>query len=87
MEVRANPGDGRSTLLFLTAEGRAFVGRAAECPAPALEEVDGRHGLEDRRQGLERLATLLPELRALHETLDAMRDGAPAPRRVMGTND
>lgn len=67
VEVRPNPGDGRSKLMFLTDAGREFVATAAERIAPALTEVD-------RRLGLDRVAAMLPELRALRETLDAMRD-------------
>ena len=66
-EARDNPDDRRSKLLFLTDEGRAFVERAATTLAPVLEEIDRRHGLA-------RVAAMLPELRALRETLDAMRD-------------
>lgn len=66
-EVRDNPDDRRSKLLFLTDEGRDFVARAATTLAPVLGEIDRRHGLA-------RIAAMLPELRALRETLDAMRD-------------
>lgn len=66
-EIRDNPDDRRSKLLFLTDEGRAFVARATETLAPVLSELDQRHGLA-------RIAALLPELRALREALDAMRD-------------
>ena len=66
-EVRDNPDDRRSKLLYLTADGRSFVLRAAETLAPTLAELD-------RRIGLARVGDMLLELRALRETLDAMRD-------------
>ena len=67
VEIRPNPADGRSKLMFLTDAGRAFVNTAADRLAPTLAEIDRRHGLE-------RIAAMLPELRALREVLDAMRD-------------
>ena len=67
VELRPNPEDGRSKLVHLTAAGRLFVEDALPRLTPVLEELDRRHGLG-------RVASLLPELAALRETLDEMRD-------------
>lgn len=66
-EVRPNPDDARSKLVFLTDAGRDLVRTAPRAMAPMMDEID-------RRFGVERLSAMLPDLRALRETLDAMRD-------------
>ena len=75
VEVRPNPGDGRSKLVFLRPAGEALVSSVGERLQPVLEELD-------RRFGLVRLTAMRGELTALREALDAMRDRAamaPAP--------
>lgn len=67
VEVRPNPADGRSKLVFLRPAGRRFVETAGERLAPVMAEID-------RRFGLARLAAMRDDLAALRMALDEMRD-------------
>lgn len=67
VEMRPNPGDGRSKCVWLTLQGRAFYGDAIASLTPDLERLDA--ALDG-----ERLAALVPELSRLREWLDADRD-------------
>jgi DNA-binding MarR family transcriptional regulator len=70
IEVRDNPGDGRSKLVYLTAKGEDFRNRALASLQPLLEQMD-------KALDLERITTILPQLQELREYLDNNRD-APA---------
>ncbi len=67
IEIRDNPADGRSKLVFLTDEGRAFQTKAVATLYPVLDGLD-------KELDTARLARILPKLRALREYLDANRD-------------
>ncbi len=67
VEVRPNPGDGRSKCVFLTDKGRALPGLAVSKMTPDIAHV---------MQGLDvsKLVEITPVLRQLRETLDAERN-------------
>ncbi|MCH9671823.1 MAG: MarR family transcriptional regulator [Gammaproteobacteria bacterium] len=67
IEFRANPSDGRSKLVYLTDAGRAFRLEAIGMLGPDMEAMASEFDLAS-------LATALPVLRALRETLDRLRD-------------
>ncbi len=67
IEIKPNPEDGRSKLVFLTKKGRDFREVAISALAPSLETFD--QGLE-----LERILKILPELQELREYLDRNRE-------------
>lgn len=66
VEVRANPKDGRSKLVFITPEGRAFQKRAMATLQPAI-------GKMSKELDLESLIKILPQLEKLREYLDNNR--------------
>ena len=66
IEIRSNPEDGRSKLVYLTDEGRAFRDRAVEAVDPYLD-------LMDREFGIERMQAMLPTLQELRAFLDDNR--------------
>lgn len=68
IEVRANPKDGRSKLVFITAEGRAFQKRAIASLMPAIEKMG-------RELDLEAMLKILPQLEKLRQYLDNSRAG------------
>lgn len=70
IEVRPNPADARSRLVFLTDAGRRFRDQAIAALAPDLEEI-ARHlpiGVAEQ---------LLPHLSAMRRTLDDNRSATP----------
>ena len=67
IEMRANPRDGRSKLVFITDAGRAFRQQAIEALAPDMARVAAAFPPEA-------VARLLPDLEALRRFLDADRD-------------
>jgi DNA-binding MarR family transcriptional regulator len=66
IEIRDNPADGRSKLVFLTSKGRAFQKRAIAALEPVLE-------LMDRNLDLEKIIQMRPTLQELREFLDSNR--------------
>lgn len=66
VEVRANPADGRSKLVFITPEGRAFQKRAIASLMPAIEKMG-------RELNLEAMMKITPQLEKLREYLDNNR--------------
>ncbi len=67
IEVKPNPEDGRSKLVYLTVKGRDFREKAIQELAPTMDVLD--KDLE-----LERLLKILPELQELREYLDSHRE-------------
>lgn len=65
--LKPNEKDGRSKLVFITDEGRAFRQNAIESLGPDLVALG-------QNLDVERLATLLPDLKTLRAYLDAARD-------------
>lgn len=68
IEIRANPEDGRSKLVYLTPAGVKFRDRAIASLNPAIEKMD-------RELDLEAMVKILPELQILREYLDTNRLG------------
>lgn len=68
LRLTPNARDGRSKLVFLTDEGRAFQKRAIESVVQVMDE------LEDRID-VEAIARMLPDLERLRSVLDENRDG------------
>lgn len=68
IELRDNPDDGRSKLVFLTDAGRAFRDQAIGTLDPLLDELDAALRTETAEDPL-------PALRALRVYLDKRRDG------------
>ena len=66
VELKQNPDDGRSKLVYLTARGRVFHERAIAAVAPALETMD-------ENLDLEKIIAMLPTLRELRAYLDNNR--------------
>jgi DNA-binding MarR family transcriptional regulator len=66
IEIRDNPADGRSKLVFLTSEGRAFQKRGIATLEPVL-------ALMDQNLDMEKVIGMLPTLRELREYLDNNR--------------
>jgi len=66
IDVRANPEDGRSKLVYLTPEGVAFHQRAYIALTPFVEGMD-------QNLDLENLTSVLPQLQELREYLDNNR--------------
>jgi DNA-binding MarR family transcriptional regulator len=62
-----NAEDGRSKLVFLTPEGRAFQKRAVEGLFPAMDRLGDKIDIEA-------MARMLPDLVALRSVLDDNRD-------------
>jgi len=69
IEFRKNPKDGRSKLVHITKNGRAFRQSAIESLAPDLERIASAVPLEH-------VARLLLDLEALRKFLDQDRDDA-----------
>ena len=67
IEVRDNPADGRSKLVFLTRKGRSFREKAIATLDPLLDELDRTLKTRTAKEPL-------PSLRALREYLDKRRD-------------
>ncbi len=65
--MQPNPRDGRSKLVMLTEEGRAFHGRAM---AEVARNMEGLHA----RLAPGTLEALLPHLEHLREVMEALRD-------------
>ncbi len=67
--VRLEPHktDGRSKLVFITDQGRAFQQQAVDSLAPAVVKLQGLIDVDD-------LMTILPKLTELRELLDNNRD-------------
>lgn len=68
IEFRPNPEDGRSKLVHITPEGRAFRERAIASLAPDMQRMAAAIPPEQ-------VARLLPDLVALRQFLDRDRDG------------
>ena len=68
INIRANPADGRSKLVYLTPEGKKFLIRAQAAVQPMLEQMDSDLDLEQ-------LTGMLPQLQELREYLDTHRSG------------
>ena len=68
VEIRANPEDGRSKLVFLTDDGRDFRDRAIATLFPLLDKLDEHFGAETAE-------SVLPTLRRLRTYLDENRGG------------
>ena len=68
IEVRANPKDGRSKLIFITPKGRAFQKQAIASLQPTLEKMS-------RELDLEAMMKILPQLEILRRYLDNSRAG------------
>ena len=66
IQIRDNPADGRSKLVFLTSKGRTFQKRAIAALEPALE-------LMDQNLNPEKIIQILPTLQELREFLDSNR--------------
>lgn len=67
VEMRPNPQDGRSKLVWLTARGRAFRQKAIDDLGPVFQDLAG--GLDT-----EKLETILPVLEELRAFLDERRN-------------
>ncbi|PCI03373.1 MAG: MarR family transcriptional regulator [Hyphomicrobiales bacterium] len=66
VEVRTNPKDGRSKLVFITPEGRAFQKQAIASLQPFVEKMG-------QELDLESLIKILPQLQELREYFDSNR--------------
>ena len=67
IEIRRNPEDGRSKLVFITEAGRAFRQETMDAFAPDVARIAAAFPPE-------RVARVLPELEHLRRFLDAGRD-------------
>ncbi len=67
IELKANPEDGRSKLVYLTKEGRVFRDKAIGMLNPLLEQIDDDLDIEA-------LVEITPQLQVLREYLDRNRD-------------
>jgi len=70
IELRPNPQDGRSKLVFLTEAGRRFRDDVIAAFAPDIARLAAAFPSEQ-------VARLLPDLEQLRKVLDADRDAAP----------
>ena len=66
VDIRDNPEDGRSKLVYLTEQGRLFRQQAIATLYPLMDEMD-------RKLDVEEIVTNLPSLKALREYLDKYR--------------
>lgn len=66
IDIRANPADGRSKLVYLTPAGKKFLIKAQAAVQPLLDQMD-------RDLDLEYLTGMLPQLQELREYLDTHR--------------
>ncbi len=67
IEIRKNPTDGRSKLVFLTEKGRSFQKKAIATLYPVLDKLD-------KQLDAALMCEILPTLRTLRTYLDANRD-------------
>ncbi|PLL11653.1 MarR family transcriptional regulator [Tabrizicola sp. TH137] len=67
IEMRPNPQDGRSKLVYITEAGRSFRQAAMDAFAPDIARIAAAFPPD-------RVARLLPDLEALRKFLDADRD-------------
>lgn len=67
IRMAPHESDGRSKVVFLTDEGRAFHKKAIESLIPAIESLSHLYDWE-------KLAEFLPELQKIREVLDQNRD-------------
>lgn len=67
IRITAHQTDGRSKLIFLTGEGRAFHQQAIESLVPAIVALDQKIDWES-------VAKLLPELQTIRAVLDENRE-------------
>lgn len=67
IQIKANPEDGRSKLVYLTKEGAAFREKAIGMLSPLLEQIDDDLDIEA-------LVKITPKLQVLREYLDKHRD-------------
>lgn len=68
IEMRPNPQDGRSKLVYITDNGRRFRQATINAFAPDIARISAAFPPD-------RVARLLPDLEALRKFLDADRDG------------
>ncbi len=71
IRVQPNPDDGRSKLVFLTPEGRAFREEAIKSVGPAFAPITSRLDPDF-------LTSLIPHLRKVRQVLDEGRNETPA---------
>jgi DNA-binding MarR family transcriptional regulator len=69
IDIRPNPADGRSKLIFVTAKGRKFRADAIAALAPELSRME-------RELPVAELADMLPRLRLIRVFLDKNRPAA-----------
>ncbi|MDM7980804.1 MAG: MarR family transcriptional regulator [Rhizobium sp.] len=70
IEIRKNPGDGRSKLVHITDAGRKFRQDAIDALAPDLKRIAAAVPSDH-------VARLLPDLEVLRKFLDTDRDASP----------
>lgn len=70
IEIRRNPGDGRSKLVYLTEAGRSFRAATIDALAPDMARIAAAFPPDD-------VAALLPGLENLRKFLDADRNSTP----------
>lgn len=70
IEMRPNPEDGRSKLVYLTDKGRRLRAEVIEALVPDFTRLAAQYDAS-------RLAEMLPDLKALRMILDQDRDQAP----------
>ncbi|MDH4413215.1 MAG: MarR family transcriptional regulator [Rhizobium sp.] len=70
IEIRKNPGDGRSKLVHITDAGRQFRQDAIDALAPDLKRIAAAIPPDH-------VARLLPDLEVLRKFLDTDRDASP----------
>ncbi len=68
VEIRPNPGDGRSKLVHLTAAGRTMQGQAVAALGPDIAALAAEHPPAE-------IAELVPRLRRIRRWLGAARPG------------
>ena len=66
IEIKENPKDGRSKLVFITPQGRAFQERSIASLRPLIEKMD-------QDLDLDAIVKILPELKKLREYFDKNR--------------
>ncbi|PLK70249.1 MarR family transcriptional regulator [Rhizobium sp. TH135] len=70
IEIRKNPGDGRSKLVHITDAGRTFRQDAIDALAPDLKRIAAAIPPDH-------VARMLPDLEVLRKFLDTDRDASP----------
>lgn len=66
IEIRSNPDDGRSKLVYLTPTGREFQKRALAAVGPVLDQIN-------ENLDVDAILEILPKLHELREFLDVSR--------------